>query len=204
MLDPEEAEVELLAVFAFRGENVFFTRKGCEVARNCLSIQGSVTGGEFEGRIPALGRTRKRTATTQNLGGERRGTTSRTKMPLLPGPFVRCSSSATLLRALCLVLAGFTCTAGGAVAPSPSSPRPEAQCAAPGGPNPVAPNGVAGAGAFFLLDRGAVSIAGAEGGPLEGTGFGSGDSGHVSGPSCGSPQLRRPLGEPSGWRLAAD
>ncbi|CAB1413094.1 unnamed protein product [Pleuronectes platessa] len=54
-------------------------------------------------------------------------------------------------------------TAGGAVAPSPSSPRPEAQCAAPGGPNPVAPNGVAGAGAFFLLDRGAVSIAGAEG-----------------------------------------
>ncbi|CAB1435722.1 unnamed protein product [Pleuronectes platessa] len=53
--------------------------------------------------------------------------------------------------------------AGGAVAPSPSSPRPEAQCAAPGGPHPVAPNGVAGAGAFFLLDRGAVSIAGAEG-----------------------------------------
>nr|XP_019955112.1 PREDICTED: netrin receptor UNC5A [Paralichthys olivaceus] len=31
-------------------------------------------------------------------------------MPLLPGPFVRCSSSATLLRALCLVFAGFTCT----------------------------------------------------------------------------------------------
>ncbi|CAB1434783.1 unnamed protein product [Pleuronectes platessa] len=61
---------------------------------------------------------------------------------------------------------------GGAVAPSPSSLRPEAQVAAPGGPNPVAPNGVAGAGAFFLLDRGAVSIAGAEGGPLEGTGYG--------------------------------
>ncbi|CAB1445269.1 unnamed protein product [Pleuronectes platessa] len=37
--------------------------------------------------------------------------------------------------------------AGGAVAPSPSSP-PEAQCAAPGGPHPVAPNGVNGAGAF--------------------------------------------------------
>ncbi|CAB1433144.1 unnamed protein product [Pleuronectes platessa] len=54
--------------------------------------------------------------------------------------------------------------AGGAVAPSPSSPRPEAQCAAPGGPHPVPPKGVTGAGAFFLLDRGAVSIAGAEGG----------------------------------------
>ncbi|CAB1426151.1 unnamed protein product [Pleuronectes platessa] len=48
----------------------------------------------------------------------------------------------------------------------------EAQCAAPGGPHPVAPNGFTGAGAFFLLDRGAVSIAGAEGGPLEGTGYG--------------------------------
>ncbi|CAB1420380.1 unnamed protein product [Pleuronectes platessa] len=47
-----------------------------------------------------------------------------------------------------------------------------AQCAAPGGPHPVAPHGVAGAGAFFLLDRGALSIAGAEGGPLEGTGYG--------------------------------
>ncbi|CAB1439171.1 unnamed protein product [Pleuronectes platessa] len=44
------------------------------------------------------------------------------------------------------------------------SAPPEAQCAAPGGPHPVAPNGVTGAGAFFLLDRGAVSIAGAEGG----------------------------------------
>ncbi|CAB1436737.1 unnamed protein product [Pleuronectes platessa] len=40
------------------------------------------------------------------------------------------------------------------------SAPPEAQCAAPGGPHPVPPNGVAGAGAFFLLDRGAVSIAG--------------------------------------------
>ncbi|CAB1451103.1 unnamed protein product [Pleuronectes platessa] len=79
-------------------------------------------------------------------------------------------------------------------APHPSKPN-KAQCAAPGGPNPVAPNGVAGAGAFFLLDREAVSIAGAVGG---------GDSGRVSGPSRGSPQLRRPLGEPSGWRLAAD
>ncbi|CAB1456032.1 unnamed protein product [Pleuronectes platessa] len=67
-------------------------------------------------------------------------------------------------------------------------------------------DGVAGAGAFFLLDRGAVSIAGAEGGPLEGTGYAvsGGHSGRVSGPSRGSPQLRRPLGEPSGWRLAAD
>ncbi|CAB1453560.1 unnamed protein product [Pleuronectes platessa] len=50
------------------------------------------------------------------------------------------------------------------------SAPPEAQCAAPGGPHPVAPNGVTGGGAFFLLDRGAVSIAGAEGGLLEGTG----------------------------------
>ncbi|CAB1414336.1 unnamed protein product [Pleuronectes platessa] len=48
------------------------------------------------------------------------------------------------------------------------SAPPEAQCAAPGGPHPVAPDGVTGAGAFFLLDRGAVSIAGVEGGPLEG------------------------------------
>ncbi|CAB1446778.1 unnamed protein product [Pleuronectes platessa] len=48
------------------------------------------------------------------------------------------------------------------------SAPPEAQCAAPGGPHPVAPHGVAVAGAFFLFDRGAVSIAGAEGGPLVG------------------------------------
>ncbi|CAB1441972.1 unnamed protein product [Pleuronectes platessa] len=89
---------------------------------------------------------------------------------------------------------------------------PEAQCAAPGGPHPSATDsekhtdGVAGAGAFFLFDRGAVSIAGTEGGPLEGTGYAvsGGHSGRVSGPSRGSPQLRRPLGEPSGWRLAAD
>ncbi|CAB1459570.1 unnamed protein product [Pleuronectes platessa] len=51
------------------------------------------------------------------------------------------------------------------------SAPPEAQCAAPGGPHPVAPHGVTGGGAFFLLYRGAVSIAGAEGGPLEGTGY---------------------------------
>ncbi|CAB1429910.1 unnamed protein product [Pleuronectes platessa] len=77
------------------------------------------------------------------------------------------------------------------------SAPPEAHCAAPGGPHPVAPHGVVGAGAFFLLDRGAVSIT--EGGPLEGTGYAvsGGHSGRVSGPSRGSPQLRRPLGEPS-------
>ncbi|CAB1440594.1 unnamed protein product [Pleuronectes platessa] len=34
------------------------------------------------------------------------------------------------------------------------SAPPEAQCAAPGGPHPVAPNGVTGGGAFFLLYRG--------------------------------------------------
>ncbi|CAB1429547.1 unnamed protein product [Pleuronectes platessa] len=63
------------------------------------------------------------------------------------------------------------------------SAPPEAQCAAPGGPHPVAPHGVTGAGAFFLLDRGAVSIAGTEGGPLEGTGYAvnGGHSGRVSG-----------------------
>ncbi|CAB1425170.1 unnamed protein product, partial [Pleuronectes platessa] len=79
------------------------------------------------------------------------------------------------------------------------SAPPEAQRATPGGPHPVAPHSVAVAGAFFLLDRGALSIAGAEGGPLEGTGYAvsGGDSGRVSGPSRGSPQLRRPLGEPS-------
>ncbi|CAB1434589.1 unnamed protein product [Pleuronectes platessa] len=62
------------------------------------------------------------------------------------------------------------------------SAPPEAQCAAPGGPHPVAPHG-----------------AGAEGGPLEGTGYAvrGGHSGRVFGPSRGSTQLRRPLGEPS-------
>ncbi|CAB1424969.1 unnamed protein product [Pleuronectes platessa] len=61
------------------------------------------------------------------------------------------------------------------------SAPPEAQCAAPGGPHPVAPHGVTGGGAFFLLDSGAVSIAGAEGGPLEGTGYAvsGGDSGRA-------------------------
>ncbi|CAB1422359.1 unnamed protein product [Pleuronectes platessa] len=79
------------------------------------------------------------------------------------------------------------------------SAPPEAQCAAPGVPHPVPPNDVAGAGAFFLLDRGVVSIAGTEGGLLEGTGYAvsGGHSGRVSGPSRGSLQLRRPLGEPS-------
>ncbi|CAB1452882.1 unnamed protein product [Pleuronectes platessa] len=43
------------------------------------------------------------------------------------------------------------------------SAPPEAQCAAPGGPHPVAPHGITAGGAFFLLYRGAVSIAGAEG-----------------------------------------
>ncbi|CAB1430516.1 unnamed protein product [Pleuronectes platessa] len=51
------------------------------------------------------------------------------------------------------------------------STLPEAQCAAPGGPHPMAPHGVTGAGAFFLLVHRAVSFAGAEGGPLEGTGY---------------------------------
>ncbi|CAB1418133.1 unnamed protein product [Pleuronectes platessa] len=78
------------------------------------------------------------------------------------------------------------------------SAPPEAQCAAPGGPHPVAPHGVTGAGAFFLLDRGAVSIAGLEGGPLEGTGYGD---------RWGNPLFARGGGHPAvrlGWRLAAD
>ncbi|CAB1445982.1 unnamed protein product [Pleuronectes platessa] len=37
-----------------------------------------------------------------------------------------------------------------------------------------------------------------------GTAVSGGHSRRVSGPSRRSPQLRRPLGEPSGWRLAAD
>ncbi|CAB1419219.1 unnamed protein product [Pleuronectes platessa] len=41
-----------------------------------------------------------------------------------------------------------------------------------GGPLPVASHGVAGEGAFFLLESGAVSIRGLEGRPLEGTGYG--------------------------------
>ncbi|CAB1422938.1 unnamed protein product [Pleuronectes platessa] len=65
-----------------------------------------------------------------------------------------------------------TCRWGSSPSVALLSAPPEAQCAAPGGPHPVAPHGVTGAGSFFLLDRGAVSIAGAEGGPLEGTGYG--------------------------------
>ncbi|CAB1460333.1 unnamed protein product [Pleuronectes platessa] len=61
-----------------------------------------------------------------------------------------------------------------------------------GGPIPLCLTASVMRGAFFLLDRGAVSVAGAEG-----TAVGGSDSGRVSGPSCGSPQLRRPLGEPS-------
>ncbi|CAB1432935.1 unnamed protein product [Pleuronectes platessa] len=101
------------------------------------------------------------------------------------------------------------------------SAPPEAQCAALGGPHPVAPHGVAVAGAFFLLDRGAVSIAGAEGGPLEGRWRGPGTrsaaatldacrallADHLSyGDRWGNPLFKRG-GHPAvrlGWRLAAD
>ncbi|CAB1460866.1 unnamed protein product [Pleuronectes platessa] len=41
-----------------------------------------------------------------------------------------------------------------------------------GGSSSAVPHGVSGAGAFFLFDRGVVSPAGAEGGQLEGTGYG--------------------------------
>ncbi|CAB1449213.1 unnamed protein product [Pleuronectes platessa] len=55
---------------------------------------------------------------------------------------------------------------------------------------------------FFLLGRGAVSVAGAEGlDRLEGAGYGGrrggSDSRRVSVRSHRSPQLQRPLGEPS-------
>ncbi|CAB1452155.1 unnamed protein product [Pleuronectes platessa] len=53
------------------------------------------------------------------------------------------------------------------------------------------PHGVSGAGGFLSLVR----KAGRWRGP--GTAVGGSDSGRVSGPSRGSPQLRRPLGEPS-------
>ncbi|CAB1446941.1 unnamed protein product [Pleuronectes platessa] len=69
--------------------------------------------------------------------------------------------------------------AGGAVAPSPSSPRlrrPGVRHASTffwgGRSSSAVPHGVSGVGAFFLLDRGVVSPAGAVGGPLEGTGYG--------------------------------
>ncbi|CAB1446187.1 unnamed protein product [Pleuronectes platessa] len=81
------------------------------------------------------------------------------------------------------------------------SAPPEAQCAAPGGPHPVAPHGVTGGGGLsFSWTAGRCPSAARK--AMEGTGYAvsGGHSGRVSGPS---PQLRRP-GEPSGWRLAAD
>ncbi|CAB1451223.1 unnamed protein product [Pleuronectes platessa] len=53
------------------------------------------------------------------------------------------------------------------------SAPPEAQCAAPGGPHPVAPHGVTGGRAFFLLYRGAVSIAGGSPSPARWRGPGT-------------------------------
>ncbi|CAB1435726.1 unnamed protein product [Pleuronectes platessa] len=87
------------------------------------------------------------------------------------------------------------------------SAPPEAQCAAPGGPHPVPPitaSLVRGLSFSWTAGRcpSPARKAGRWRGP--GTAVGGGDSGRVSGPSRGSPQLRRPLGEPSGWRLAAD
>ncbi|CAB1441539.1 unnamed protein product [Pleuronectes platessa] len=73
------------------------------------------------------------------------------------------------------------------------SAPPEAQCAARlevfggGAPCPVAP--------MPMLVRG-LSFSWAVGGD-QGTAVGSGNCGRVSGLSRGSPQLRRPLGEPS-------
>ncbi|CAB1433127.1 unnamed protein product [Pleuronectes platessa] len=78
------------------------------------------------------------------------------------------------------------------------SAPPEAQCAAPGGPHPVAPHGVAGAGAFFLLDRGAAATLYACRALL---------ADHLSyGDRWGNPLFARG-GHPAvrlGWRLAAD
>ncbi|CAB1435279.1 unnamed protein product [Pleuronectes platessa] len=87
--------------------------------------------------------------------------------------------------------------------PYPAAQQNEAQCAAPGGPNLVAPNGVAGAGAFFLLDRGAVSITGAEGlwtrvGPFSRITSATANAGGTPLFAWRHPAVRL------GWRLAAD
>ncbi|CAB1430150.1 unnamed protein product [Pleuronectes platessa] len=100
-----------------------------------------------------------------------------------------------------------TCRGWGAVAPSPSSPRRRRlsvrhrevliRCR-------LTASLVRGLSFSWTAGRcpSPARKAGRWRGP--GTAVGGGDSGHVSGPSRGSPQLRRPLGEPSGWRLAAD
>ncbi|CAB1430896.1 unnamed protein product [Pleuronectes platessa] len=77
-----------------------------------------------------------------------------------------------------------------------------AQCAAPGDPHPASLVG----GLSFSWTAGRCPSPARKAGRWRGPGtaVGGSDSGRVSGPSRGSPQLRRPLGEPSGWRLAAD
>ena len=63
----------------------------------------------------------------------------------------------------------------------------------------MVPHGVSGAGAFFLSDRGVVSVAGAKSGPLEGTGYG-GQRQRLwmrVGPFSRITSATAPLGEPS-------
>ncbi|CAB1428595.1 unnamed protein product [Pleuronectes platessa] len=110
--------------------------------------------------------------------------------------------------------------AGGAVALLPTPPK--ARCAARlnvffvGGWSSYTASLLR--GLSFSWTFGVVSVAGAEGGPLEGTGYGGRRRRLWTpvGPFSGSPQPRRPLGEPSvreggpppavrlSWRLAAD
>ena len=85
----------------------------------------------------------------------------------------------------------------------------------------MAPHGVAGAGAFSpvpLWGHGAVSVAGAEGGPLEGTGYGGrrrrlwtrvGPFSRITSATAPAGGTLRSRGGPPpavrlGWRLAAD
>ncbi|CAB1443051.1 unnamed protein product [Pleuronectes platessa] len=80
------------------------------------------------------------------------------------------------------------------------------------------PHGFSGAGAFFLLDRGVVSPTGAEGGPLERTGYGGrrrrlwtrvGTFSRITSATAPAGGTLRSRGGPFpavrlGWRLAAD
>ncbi|CAB1430149.1 unnamed protein product [Pleuronectes platessa] len=84
-----------------------------------------------------------------------------------------------------------TCRGWGAVPPSPSSPRRRRLSVRHRRSSSGGTTRRHWCGGFLSL--------GPRGWPLEGTGYAvsEGHSGRVSGPSRGSPQLRRPLGEPS-------
>ncbi|CAB1442206.1 unnamed protein product [Pleuronectes platessa] len=86
-----------------------------------------------------------------------------------------------------------------------------------GGPIPLCLTASVVRGAFFLLDHGAVSVAGAEGGPLEGTGYGGrrqplwtrvGPFSRITSATAPARGTLRSRGGPLpavrlGWRLAA-